>query len=346
MTLTHIIGPKTAHSYEPGAKAEVNRRIDALAADGRATPGLEVIHTRTLRYNSMRHVLIDGLEEHWKEAALALDQRKDGFYQANLTNVTAFSLRIPPGHARGTLGEPQKVVINDFAGGTPRGSFQISLPLPQSDGSLEVSFFKQNGTWVPGPPAAGTLRKKHGLQGPVDDAFMDRFLFVRPTGTAANEKAGAWAQAELARAVEQWRRQFRGDVRIKEDTQVTEDDIRDSHLVLWGDPASNAILGKVAPSLPIGWTSGEIKAGDRAFPAAHHALIAIYPNPLNPEKYVVLNSGFTFREYDQLNNARQTPKLPDWAVIDLDTPPNSRHPGRLAAADFFGEGWELKPPSS
>ena len=35
ITLTHIIGPKTAHSYEPGAKAEVNRRIDALAAAGR-----------------------------------------------------------------------------------------------------------------------------------------------------------------------------------------------------------------------------------------------------------------------------------------------------------------------
>ena len=42
----------------------------------------------------------------------------------------------------------------------------------------------------------------------------------------------------------------------------------------------------------------------------------IYPNPLNPKKYVVLNSGFTFREFDYLNNARQIPKLPDWAVVD------------------------------
>jgi hypothetical protein len=99
----------------------------------------------------------------------------------------------------------------------------------------------------------------------------------------------------------------------------------------------------VAPSLAIAWNTSTIQAGDRSFPAASHALIAIQPNPLNPEKYLVLNSGFTFREYDQLNNARQTPKLPDWAVIDLDTPPDSRHPGRIAAADFFGERWELKP---
>ena len=69
----------------------------------------------------------------------------------------------------------------------------------------------------------------------------------------------------------------------------------------------------------------------------------IYPNPLNPEKYVVLNSSFTYREYDYLNNARQVPKLPDWAVIDLTTPPDARWPGKIAAADFFGEKWELKP---
>ena len=68
----------------------------------------------------------------------------------------------------------------------------------------------------------------------------------------------------------------------------------------------------------------------------------IYPNPLNPKKYVVLNSGFTFREYDYLNNARQVPKLPDYAVIDVTTPPNSRHPGKVVRAGFFGEKWELQ----
>ena len=78
------------------------------------------------------------------------------------------------------------------------------------------------------------------------------------------------------------------------------------------------------------------------YTSAHHALIMICPNPLNPKRYVVLNSGFTFREYDYLNNARQVPKLPDWAVIDLNTPPDSRYPGKVVAADFFDEEWRLK----
>ena len=72
--------------------------------------------------------------------------------------------------------------------------------------------------------------------------------------------------------------------------------------------------------------------------------ILIYPNPLNPARYVVLNSGFTFREYDYLNNARQVPKLPDWAVIDLRTRPDWRYPGKVVAADFFGEDWQVRPP--
>jgi hypothetical protein len=171
---------------------------------------------------------------------------------------------------------------------------------------------------------------------------MDSFIFVRPTGKAANEKAGAWATAEMDRGVREWRRQFRGDVRMKDDTAVTEEDMRSANLILWGDPASNALMAKVAPQLPITWDAGNIQAGEKSFPAADHALACIYPNPLNPDRYVVLNSSFTYREYDYLNNARQTSKLPDWAVIDLNTPPDSRYPGAIPAAGFFGEKWELK----
>jgi hypothetical protein len=54
----------------------------------------------------------------------------------------------------------------------------------------------------------------------------------------------------------------------------------------------------------------------------------------------VLNSGFTFREYDYLNNARQIAKLPDWAVVDITTPPNPRYPGKIVTAGFFNEEWK------
>ena len=139
-----------------------------------------------------------------------------------------------------------------------------------------------------------------------------------------------------------WRQQFRGDVRLKKDDQVSDDDIADHNLILWGNPGSNAVLAKIADKLPIRWDEKEIKVGRETFDARTHALIMIYPNPLNPGRYVVLNSGFTYREFDYLNNARQVPKIPDWAVIDLSEAPGPERPGRFAAAGFFDENWQLK----
>ena len=84
-----------------------------------------------------------------------------------------------------------------------------------------------------------------------------------------------------------------------------------------------------------------MRVGKATFAAADHVPVLIYPNPLNPKRYVVLNSGFTYREYDYLNNARQVPKLPDFAVIDLKPPPTSRHPGGIVAAGFFDDRWQV-----
>jgi hypothetical protein len=69
--------------------------------------------------------------------------------------------------------------------------------------------------------------------------------------------------------------------------------------------------------------------------------VLVFPNPLNPQRYVVINSGFTFREFDYLNNARQSPKLPDWAVLDTSVPAGPHYAGGVTDAGFFDETWQL-----
>jgi hypothetical protein len=288
LELTHIIGPKTGHKYEPEAKKEVIKLVDEAAAKGRdRLPKKIRFTTWTLKYNRMHWVTVDGLQEHWKRARVEAEI-KDGVITATTENVTAISFHHP---------EAKKVVLNGKdIGGTAWGK-------PQG--------------------------KKPGLQGPIDDAFMDSFVIVKPTGTAKNAQVQAWVEKELKHAVDHWRSQFRGDARVVDDKAVTAEHIKSSHLVLFGDAASNAMIAKLKlPALPI--------------TAETQVPLLIYPNPLNPERYVVLNSGFTFREYDYLNNARQVPKLPDWAVVDVTTPPNSRWPGKVEAAGFFDENWRLK----
>jgi hypothetical protein len=336
--LVHIIGPNTGHSYHPQAKREINRRIDRIAKYPLFRPPYTIkFSTWTLRYNQAHFLRVDGLEEHWAKATVDFDAARavDSFTVAT-NNVNALTLTMDSGDYHTAFPMSPKVTIDDQ---------ELDAPPALSDLSWTVHLRKDGDQWkVVDKVNDGELRKQHGLQGPIDDAFMDSFLMVRPTGKPLNDKVGAWASAEMKHAIDHWRKQFRGEARVKDDNAVSAEDIAAHNLILWGDPSSNQILAQIAAKLPIRWDNKGIRVGDKTYDAAHHVPVLIYPNPLSPRRYVVLNSGFTFREYDYLNNARQVPKLPDWAIIDVNTPPSSRAPGKIVDAAFFGERWEhLRP---
>jgi acetyl esterase/lipase len=332
--LVHIIGPKTAHSYHPEARVEIDRRMTSIGEHGRdRVPRAVHFVTYTLKYNRLAWVTVDALGEHWSEARVDAQIIGDGAVSASTKNVTALTLDIPSGWAPFDVTQPVSLTID---GQDLRG------PRPESDKSWTCRLTRDGDKWHVATGAPDGLRKRHDLQGPIDDAFMDSFVFVRPTGKATHAAAESWVKGELDRAIEHWRRQFRGEARVKDDGAITEADIAGANLALWGDPSSNAVLARIADKLPIRWESNDIVVGDRRYAADQHAPILIFPNPLNPRRYVVLNSGFTFRDYDYLNNARQVAKLPDWAIVDLRTPPGSRFAGKIAEAGFFGENWELK----
>lgn len=322
MKLLHVIGPKTAHSIHPESKKEIEAKLAEWAVKGidHAPASLQFV-TFTLSYNRMHWLTVDGLKEHWEEARVTAKPVGDELV-VQTKNVSALTLQPPKG-------SPRKVRLD--------GSAPLDLPVDGSDGSFVLG---ANG-WQAGKLTG--LHKEHGLQGPIDDAFLDSFVFVKPSGKGRSENVDNWVQSEFDHAVTHWRQQMRGDAVVKSDTEITDQDIASSNLVLWGDAQSNKVLAKIVDKLPIRWTDSSVIAGDQTFDGANHALIAIYPNPLNPKKYIVLNSSFTYREYDYLNNARQTPKLPDWVIVDVRTPGNSRFPGKIVAADFFDELWQLKP---
>jgi dienelactone hydrolase len=331
--LTHIIGPKTAHAIHPQSKIEIESRMKSLAKIGRDWQPLDVeFTTYTLRYNRMHWVTVDGIAEHWSPAHVVAAVQA-GEVQIDVEGVTDLSLSFAAGEAPFDVQSNVTIAIGDD---------ELEAPGPQTDKSWNVSLHRARGQWRLGRREGGGLRKHHSLQGPIDDAFLDRFIFVRPTGQAWHEQAGKWSAAELDRAIEHWRRHFRGQAIVKDDSAITAEDIDSANLILWGDPNSNAVLRQVADKLPIEWTREAIVAGDRKYAGDKHALIAVFPNPLNSNHYVVLNSSFTFRDYAYLNNARQVPMLPDWAVVDLSTPPNAIWPGKIVDADFFDERWRVK----
>ena len=334
MVLTHIIGPKMGHRIDPGSAQEIEARMEDLARVGRErVPSVLNFVTYTLKYNQLHWLKVTGLKEHWEKSSVGASIQAGSRLGITTENVTGLEIDFRPGES-------------PFRG---YGSVAIAIdgqtlqaPRAQSDRSFKVSLMKGDNGWEIGEPKTVQLRKRPGLQGPIDDAFMDSFLFVKPTAESSHPKVREWTDAELNRAIENWRRHFRGHARVKNDTDVTPEDIQNSNLILWGDPECNQVMKQIASKLPIAWTKEAITVGSEKYPTEDHALIAIYPNPQNPKRYVVLNSSFTFRDFAYLNNARQVPMLPDWAVIDLKTPPGTVWPGKVVDAGFFDEAWQLK----
>jgi pimeloyl-ACP methyl ester carboxylesterase len=334
MRLTHLIGPKFRHDYHPRVREELDRRIDRIAKRGRnRVPNNISFVTYTLRYNRCFWVQIDGLEEHWKKSSLTALWFQDRLH-VTTENVTAFTLTFDSGdYPEGWWTNPSVHVNKTSVAGavSPVGS----------DRSWSASFRKGAKGWEVARTEEKGLHKRHGLQGPIDDAFLDRFLMVRPTGQPLHETTATWVKAEMQHAIDHWRQQFRGDAPVKDDTEVTDDDIASSNLVLWGDPSSNKVLAKIAEKLPIRWGAKLVNVGKVWYGTPRHVPVLIYPNPLNPKRYVVLNSGFTYREYAYLNNARQVPKLPDWAMVNIKQAPSTQWPGEVVDAGFFDESWRL-----
>ena len=174
---------------------------------------------------------------------------------------------------------------------------------------------------------------------------MAPFLIVRPTGSQ-DQAVKRWVAFEIDHLLARWTTLYRARPLIKDDVDVTKNDLATRHIVAFGTPSSNDLLAQAFQHTsrpPIQWTTAELTVGDQTFDAATHLPILIYPNPLSPKKYLVVNSGPTHREAHDRTNSLQNPKLPDWAVLDISQDPSDATAGRVVAANFFDESWKLKP---
>jgi dienelactone hydrolase len=313
-----IVGPKTPHAWEPESRKRTNAFMTEAANKGRKEPDHIRFVTYTTRYNRCFWVTVDGLEQHYERAEV--DARRDkaaGTIDVRTKNVSVLILNAPG---------IKKINIDGHT--------------LASTGGAGLQLVKRGGAWNPGEDKS--LRKRHGLQGPIDDAFMDSFLCVRPTGSAANDLAGRYGQETLDTFANDFAKYFRGEVRIKDDKDVSAADIASHHLIAFGDPESNQVLRRVIGQLPIRWDARQLVVGGRTFDAASHTAVMIYPNPLEPRRYLVLNSGHSFHATEMAaTNATLFPRFGDYAVLHLRQPIGTPVESDVATAGYFDEQWKL-----
>lgn len=346
LSMVNLVSPDTGHEIDPVTFREQMRRIGGHAARGldRAPRKLRFV-TWTLKYNRCHWLELLSLGEHYARAEIEATVADDGSVDVvTPKNVTRLAIHPPV-----LQGAPARVRI---------GGADVPLPprpAGAGDGPQALVFgLGDGGKWTclgrrGDVPLAG---KRPGVQGPIDDAFTAPFLCVRGTGRPWNPWVGAWADASLRRFAYEYARYLRADLPVKDDTAVTEDDVRTKHLILFGDPGSNAWIAKALAKLPITWGRDELRVGDRRYAAKDHApaLVCASPLPGAGDHYLVLNSGHTFHEQEfAAVNYLLFPRLGDWAVMRITgdagqwqpQPASGPFPEEAVRAGFFDEQWEL-----
>jgi predicted esterase len=339
--LDHRIGPGMGHKYHPDVLQEILAWAhERMQAGQPASPNAVHWQGRTLKYPRMFWLTVTGLAKHWD------DSRVDAEWEGNRLKITVKNvtrLLIARVARLEKMQAATELIVN---GQAPVGAEPAALQRTaavHARGTVDQSFCLElrGGRWHLNPPASGdvALRKLNDLQGPIDDAFTTAFVVVPPDRASTSAVREAFYQRELAYAARRWREVFRGDLPVKRAGELTPDDLRDKNLILFGEPETNPKMGELLGQTPLGWHDSEVRLGVRSWSGESLVPLAIYPNPKQPGRYLVLNSGPTIREKSDPNNSLQTPQLPDWAVLDVSAPATESTPAKILDAGFFNERW-------
>ncbi len=353
LKVPHFIGPGMGHKYHPETIKEVQALIEKEVAKGRNNFPDEVhIQTKTALYGRVKWMNLHGLEQSWKDARLDAKVLDGKTLEIKTSNVSRIVLYPPPQVRKGgdklTLKIDGQTLALQIGPELPKFENFLS-PGPRVPNSL-CRLVKENGQWRDFGNATpfqheGPEGGKGGAHpGPMDTSFMKPFLVVLPDGKSSSPAVDAWVKAESAHFITRWRGLMRGDARVVKASEIKDvyEAGKTQSLILWGTPESNSCIKALLSSLPVQWDSKKVgMAGKAGFDAATHVPALTYPALKSAGFEIVINSGLTFREAHDKTNSLQNPKLPDWAILDITQPPSAESAGKVMAADFFDDRWQV-----
>tara|TARA_R110002095_G_scaffold137217_1_gene118931 strand:+ start:4269 stop:6236 length:1968 start_codon:yes stop_codon:yes gene_type:complete len=329
------ISPDAAHQSRMPAYQDYLADLLNHSRQGRpAWPGKKEVRfiTFTPKFNECEWLTIEELDEMYEPTIVEGGIDEDsGNLELTTENVNALSIArdvAPKVELDGNL-----LPLESAANGL--------LPLVyyvRSNNGWDVLNYEDSKTFIDNPEQ----RKRRNLQGPIDDAFTLPFVCVKGTGKPWKSELNAWSLSVLALFEKEFDKWLRAKVPVINDTEVTDQIIADNNLVLFGDPGSNALIARLVEDLPVEWTQDQITVNGKSYDTQHHGLALIYPNPLNPNRYVVINSGHTMHEKDFLaSNSWLFPKLGDIAIIQFKKTESGTFENKTVWAELFDSNWKL-----
>jgi predicted esterase len=329
--MTHLVKPGVGHKFEPDSFSRCNALWSKFAAKGRGEPAKKVSFvTYTTKACVCEWIFIHALEKHYEKASIDAEITVQGarVKTTNVRKLAVMDTRVGSMFIDPTPRAPFVVQIDgQEIKAEPRFMLGLSVLLEKRDGQWRgldrIEFFENRDS-----------TKRPRLQGPIDDAFTQAFVCVLGSGDTWHPATQKFLDAKVKAFKYDWAKHWRGELPTTGDYAVTPNDIKDKNLILFGDPSSNLTLAQIIDKLPLKWTKDEIEFAGQKYKASEHVPVMIFPNPLNPSRYVVLNTGHTWPSEDYAKtNAMLYPRLGDYAILRMD--------GSVATAGLFDEYWKV-----
>ena len=282
-------------------------------------PPAPVYVTNTLKYNRGYWLRLDALRSNLQWARLAA-RAVGSTIEVEASNVARYTLLAEENPV--DLSGPVTVYTNGLLSyqGVPGGDLTIAA---QMDAGYRIV------GWQPADDAAlPAVRKRHGLQGPLHDAFLSRFVVTY--GTAGSRAETERNRRDALRFCAEWNHWMvahwswqtpkerrdnwweppypaKAGAYIPEtqplltpipDTTVTDEQLSGANLVLFGDAQTHHLIAQIADALPIRLQENGVRLGSRLYTGPTVNYVFIAPNPLNPQRYVVVSRGYLSSRID------------------------------------------------
>lgn len=167
----------------------------------------------------------------------------------------------------------------------------------------------------------GALLKRPGLCGPLWNIYSSSCVLVYGTNCDNDSLVEAAKRCAESFADPGWMPKI--SFRIVPDTGVTQQDIENNNLVLFGNVHTNSILAKISERLPVRMERNTIVGGGKEYSGENIGYLLIYPNPLNSRKYAAVFAGNTAETIDCFNNIwprlNSGPKSIDVGIFEFNT---------------------------
>lgn len=331
-----------------------NRRVIA--------PRRVIFKTDTLRYRRAYWVAVDELDEANKFARIEAELKSENTIAIQQNNITQFTLRLDEELVN--VNQPLTVSVNNrtvFNGEMPPSK---KLTLRRESNGKYLQLLNETDLRIADKNAVNRLggiavrldeagkaaqivslppeplKKTEKIYGTISDAFNSPFIFV--VGTTAKNTKDQVMIAATHRAAEalkrEWMTRANGIVKIKADSEITGEDIAEYNLILFGNPQINSLIAQINDRLPIKFITDGIRAGEKTFTSEDVGMAMVFPNPLNPDRYIVVVGGRTAGSMETAGRLSLN-ELPDYVIFDNRT--FSGEKTQFVDGGFFDKFWRL-----